>query len=104
VVSTLNLKLNTQTPPNSPSSSAQPWVSQTPNNLTKALLQTASTKTQISRYQSSSPTPIYEATDQFTKGVSKVMHQLVLLKAENQRLRQANEVLSKRRRANKARL
>ena len=32
------------------------------------------------------------------------MHQLVLLKAENQSLRQANEVLSKRRRAKKTRL
>ena len=32
------------------------------------------------------------------------MHQLVLLKAENQTLRQANEVLSKRRRAKKTRL
>ena len=32
------------------------------------------------------------------------MHQLALLKAENQNLRQANEVLSKRRRARKTRL
>ena len=32
------------------------------------------------------------------------MHQLVLLKAENQSLRQANEALSKRRRAKKIRL
>ncbi|PQM43465.1 hypothetical protein VC83_09592 [Pseudogymnoascus destructans] len=32
------------------------------------------------------------------------MHQLALLKAENQNLRQANEVLSKRRRAKKTRL
>ena len=32
------------------------------------------------------------------------MHQLVLLKAENQSLRQANEALSKRRRAKKTRL
>ena len=32
------------------------------------------------------------------------MHQLVLLKAENQNLQQANEALSKRRRAKKTRL
>ena len=32
------------------------------------------------------------------------MHQFALLKAENQHLRQANEVLSKRRRARKTRL
>jgi hypothetical protein len=34
----------------------------------------------------------------FAKGTSKVMHQLALLKAENQSLRAANEALSKRRR------
>jgi ABC-type transporter Mla subunit MlaD len=61
-------------------------------------------KTRISRHQNSSPTSIYAAVDQFTKGASQIMHQLALLKAENQNLRQANEVLSKRRRAKKTRL
>jgi hypothetical protein len=68
------------------------------------LSQTAFIKTRISRHQNSSPTSIYEAVDQFAKGASKIMHQLVLLKAENQSLRQANEALSKRRRAKKTRL
>jgi len=40
----------------------------------------------------------------FAKGTSKVMYQLALLRAENQNLRAANEVLSKRRRAKKQRL
>ena len=104
VISTLDLKLKTPTPPNSRPSTAQPWVSQTPNNPTEALSQTAFIKTRISRHQNSSPTSIYEAIDQFAKGASKIMHQLVLLKAENQNLRQANEALSKRRRAKKTRL
>ena len=104
VISTLDLKLKTPTPPNSRPSTAQPWVSQTPNNPTEALSQTTFIKTWISRHQNSSPTSIYEAVDQFAKGTSKIMHQLVLLKAENQSLRQANEALSKRRRAKKTRL
>ena len=104
VISTLDLKLKTPTPSNSRPSTAQPWVPQTPNNPTEALSQTAFIKTRISRHQNSSPTSIYEAVDQFAKGASKIMHQLVLLKAENQSLRQANEALSKRRRAKKTRL
>ena len=33
VISTLDLKLKTPTPPNSRPRTSQPWVSQTPNNL-----------------------------------------------------------------------
>ncbi len=40
----------------------------------------------------------------FARGTSKVMHQLALLKAENQSLQAANEALSKRRRAKKQQL
>ena len=104
VISILDLKLKTPTPPNSRPSTAQPWVSQTPSNPIEALSQTAFIKNRISQHQNSSPTSIYEAIDQFAKGASKIMHQLVLLKAENQSLRQANEALSKRRRAKKTRL
>jgi hypothetical protein len=104
VISTLDLKLRTPTPSNSRPSTAQPWVSQTPNNLIEASSQTTFIKNRIAHHQNSSPTSIYEAVDHFAKGASKIMHQLVLLKAENQNLRQANEVLSKRRRARKTRL
>ena len=100
----LDLKLKTPTPLNSRPSTAQPWVSQTPNNPTEASSQSTFIKNRIARHQNSSPTSIYEAVDQFTKGASKIIHQLALLKAENQTLRQANEILSKRRRAKKTRL
>ena len=90
------LKLKTPTPPNSRLSTAQPWVSQTPNNPTEASSQSTFIKNRIARHQNNSPTSIYEAVDQFTKGASKIMHQLALLKAENQTLRQANELLSSR--------
>jgi hypothetical protein len=104
VISTLDLKLKTPTPPNSRPGTAQAWVSQTPNNAIEALSQSTFIKNRIARHQNSSPTSIYEAVDQITKGASKFMHQLALLKAENQSLREANETLSKRRRAKKTRL
>jgi hypothetical protein len=104
VLSTLDLELRTPTPPNSRPSTAQPWVSQTPNNPTEATSQTTFIKNRIAHHQNSSPTSIYEAVDQFAKGATTIMHQLVLLKAECQNLRQANELLSKRRRAKKTRL
>jgi hypothetical protein len=104
VISGLDLKLKTPTPSKSRPSTAQPWVSQTPNNPIEALSQTTFIKNRIAHHQNSSPTSIYEAVDHFAKGASKVMHQLALLKAENQSLRQANEELSKRRRAKKTRL
>jgi hypothetical protein len=104
VILALDLQLKTPTPPNSRPGTAQPWVSQTPNNLIEASSQSTFIKTRIAHHQNSSPTPIYEAINHFAKGTSKIMHELVLLKAENQSLRQANEVLSKRRRAKKTRL
>jgi hypothetical protein len=45
-----------------------------------------------------------DAIDQFSKGTSKVMHQLALLQAEVKDLRKANETLSKRRNRKKSRL
>lgn len=104
VLSTLDLRLRTPTPIDSRPGTALPWVSQTPNNPIEALSQTTFIKERIARHQSSSPTAIYSAIDQFTKGTSQVMHQFVLLKAENQVLRQGIESLSKRRRAKKTRL
>jgi hypothetical protein len=104
VISTLDLKLKTPTPQNSRPGTAQAWVSQTPNNAIEALSQSTFIKNRIACHQNSSPTSIYEAVDQITKGASKFMHQLALLKAENQSLREANETLSKRRRAKKTRL
>jgi hypothetical protein len=73
-MSRLDLKLKTLTLPNSCPSTAQPWVSQTPNNPTEALSQTTFIKNRIAHHQNSSPSSIYEAVDQFAKGASKMMH------------------------------
>ena len=74
VISKLDLKLKTLTPPNSRPGTAQPWVSRTPNNPTEATSQTTFIKNRIACYKNSSPTSIYEAVDQFAKGTSKIMH------------------------------
>ena len=101
IISILDLKLKMPTPPNSCLNTAQPWVSQIPNTLIKASLQSTFIKNRIAHHQNSLPTSIYNAVDQFAKGTSKIMYQLALLKAENQNLRQANKTLSKRQRAKK---
>ena len=87
VISALDLKLKTPTPQSSRPGTAQPWVSQTPNNAIEASSQSTLIKNRITRHQNSSTTSIYAAIDQFTKGASQLMHQLALLKAENQNLR-----------------
>ena len=104
VISTLDLKLKTPTPTTSRPRTPEPWVSQTPNNPIEATSQTTFIKNRIACHNNSSPTSIYEAVDQFAKGTSKIMHKLALLQSEVQILRQANEELSKRRRAKKTRL
>jgi hypothetical protein len=74
VLSILDLELQTPTPPNSRPSTAQAWVSQTPNNPIEATSQTTFIKNRIAYHQNSSLTAIYEAVDQFAKGASKIMH------------------------------
>ncbi|KFY28991.1 hypothetical protein V491_00233 [Pseudogymnoascus sp. VKM F-3775] len=78
VISALDLKLKTPTPQSSCLGTSQPWVSQTPNNPIEASSQSTFIKNRIAHHQNSSPTSIYAAVDQFTKGASQIMHQLAL--------------------------
>jgi hypothetical protein len=68
VLSKLDIKLRTPTPPGSPATTTGPWISQTPQNPTEAVSQSTLIKDPIARHHSSSPTPIYEAVDQLAKG------------------------------------
>jgi hypothetical protein len=104
VILKLDIKLKTPSPANSRPSTALPWVYKTPNNPVEATSQSEFVKRRIAVHQNSSPTSIYQAIDQFAKGTSVVMHKLTLLQAEVTALREANELLSKRRRAKKTRL
>ena len=50
VISKLNVKLRTLLPSRPPTTSSNPWVSQTPSNLIKALLQTTLVRNRIARH------------------------------------------------------
>jgi hypothetical protein len=104
VISKLDVKLRTPTPTGPPSADADPWVSQTPHNATDALSQTTLVKNRIAKHQGSSPTPIFATVASLAKGTEILAHELTLLSAEVRTLRQANEALSKRRRAKKNRI
>ena len=104
VISKLDVKLRTPIPSRPASREAFPWVSKTPQNTIEASSQSTFIKSRIASHQNSSPTSIYNAMDQFAKGAQKIMHSMTLLQSENAELREANRVLSKRRRAKKTRI
>ncbi|OAQ60909.1 ankyrin repeat domain-containing protein [Pochonia chlamydosporia 170] len=104
VLSRLDVRLRTPSPVEAAPELPNLWAPKTPNNPTEATSQTDYIKRRISRHQGSSPTSILDAMDQFAKGTCGIMHKMALLKAENQQLREANALLSKRRRAKKKRL
>jgi hypothetical protein len=104
VLSKLDVRLRTPTPPGTPDGLQTPWVSKTPKTTSEALSQSTLIKGQIARHQGSSPTPILSAVDQLSKGMQVFSHQVTLLQAEVRTLQEANQALSKRRRAKRTRL
>jgi len=104
VLSKLDVRIRTPTPPATLPEIRQPWVSKTPQNAYEASSQSEHIKNRISAHQNSSPTSMIAALDQFAKGATAIMHRVALLEAETSALRKANEALSKRRRAKKTRI
>ena len=104
VISQLDVKLRTPTPPATSSGLPVPWESKTPNNPIEAQSQTEYVRNRVARHQNSSPTSILAGLDQIAKGTTQVMHRLALLEGEVSALREANEMLSRRRCAKKKRL
>ena len=104
VLSKLDVKLRTPTPSRPSTANTYPWVSQTPSNPTEALSQTTLVRNRIARHQGSSPTPLFETVAALAKGTERMAYEMTLLSAEVRTLRAANEALSKRRRAKKARV
>jgi hypothetical protein len=104
VLSRLDPKLSTPSPPTSRPGTAESWVTKTPTTSYDITQQSTAIKKRIARHQSSSPTHMYEIIDAQARGMSKMAHELVLLRGEVRDLRTANEILSKRRRAKKTRL
>ncbi|APA10377.1 hypothetical protein sscle_06g051470 [Sclerotinia sclerotiorum 1980 UF-70] len=104
VLSRMDIRIRTPTPPSLPPSHMPGWVSQTPHNATEALSQAFLVRSIIARHHSSSPTPIFKATDPLIKGVEYLASTVTILAFENHDLRLANTGLSKRRRAKKTQL
>ena len=99
VISKLDMRVWTSTPPGTADGLPQPWVSKTPQTVAESLSQSTLIKDQVLNYQGSSPTPILNSVNQLTKALVANSYQLTLLSSEIKALRKANEVLSKWRRA-----
>lgn len=104
IISKLDIRPRTPTPPTTPSELPDQWVSQTPHNPADAILQSDFIKNRISNHQESSPSSILNAVNQFLKGSHGIAHRLTLMEAEVRELQEANVALGKRRRAKKIRL
>lgn len=104
VISTLNMKLST--PDSSPSSSQSslPWTSQTPKTIKDTEKQLRYVKDRVSKHQNSSPSKIIESLDQLNRGMSSILHGYDLVRCQLAETREANRLISKRRRAKKSRL
>jgi len=94
VISCLDLRLRTPTPPQDTN-----WVSKTPQNPDELKRQTEHIQSRITQHQDSSPTSINEALGQLAKGAQIIAHSAALLKAEVKALQDANQ--AKKRRARK---
>lgn len=99
VVSKLDVQLRTPTPVEEEASHPTTWVSKTPKTELEAQSQSEYLDRRIRRHTSSSPESILEALKSLAKGTKAIMHENALPRAENQDLRQANEIISRRRRA-----
>lgn len=101
VISQLDVKLKTPTPPGSSSGLPPPWEPRTPNNPVEMDSQTDYMKNRLVRHQNSSPTSIIEGYNSIAKGAKQMAYEIALLRSEVKGLREANEKLSKRRRTKK---
>ena len=104
VISQLDVKLRTPTPPGSSAGLPLPWVSKTPNNPIEAESQTEYIKNRIVRHQNSSPSSIIASLRQLNKGISMMVHEQTLMRHDLAELRDANDRLSRRRRTKRKQL
>jgi hypothetical protein len=101
VISKLHIQLRTPTPPSSEPELPAPWTSKTPKTVRETECQSEYLKRRIERHHSSSPASIIEALKSVTKGTKAILHRMSLLESEVRGLREANEILNRRRRGKK---
>ncbi|KAJ3545561.1 hypothetical protein NM208_g2452 [Fusarium decemcellulare] len=104
VISKLDVQLRTPTPPKEVTEPSTPWTSKTPKTALEAQSQSTYLENRIRRHKSSSPESIIEALNSNTKATKAAMHEVTLLRNELRNVREANEILSRRRRAKRNRL
>jgi hypothetical protein len=92
VISTLNIKLRTPSPP---LSNKQPWQSQTPSNTFELGLQLTLVKARMQRHIDSLPTSIVAAFEKVLKGAAIIAHKLVLAQKEIAELKAANKAATR---------
>jgi len=101
VISCLDLRLKTPTPPPQENTN---FVSKTPQNPDELKSLTEHIQSRIVRHQNSSPTPINKALGQLAKGAQIIAHSAALLQAEVKALQEANQAKKCRARKRKKRI
>ena len=101
VISQLNVRLKTPTPPGSISSA---WSPKTPHNPKQLARQASSIKALIERRSQSPQSPIDMALNQLVKGCQLAMHGAAILAKENRDLHAANEKQKQKRQRMKKQL
>ena len=79
VISCLDFKLITPSPPTSHPEMASSWVPKTPSNMYNVTQSSSTLKRKIANHQNSSPTHIFNMIDLQAKSISKLVHEMVLL-------------------------
>jgi hypothetical protein len=93
VLSTLQIKFKTPTPPGTSHSMNlnSNWAPKTLQNIIRLQKQSNTIKAILKQQTHSPPTPTKQALDQLVRGCQLAMHSAVILARENQELRAANE-------------
>jgi hypothetical protein len=104
VISKLDVRLRTPTPPAEVAEPSTPWTSKTPTTANEAQSQNEYLESRIRRHHSSSPESIIEAIQSLTKAVKRTMYETTLMRNEIRNLREGNEKLSRRRRSKRTRV
>jgi hypothetical protein len=93
VLSKLDVQLRTQTPPQQDDAA---WEAQTPRNAKEMEAQSTLIRNKMQIYRGSPASSLDEQVRQLTKGAQQIAHEMVLMRAEMGRLRDATETLTKR--------
>jgi DDE superfamily endonuclease len=101
VISKLNIKFKTPTPP---PAEDLPWESKTPSNAVELASQTELIRNRIQQHQGSSPTSILYSLDQLAKSAKTMMHSVTLLNSQVASLKKANEAATRRKQRQKKRI